>query len=122
MKKRRNQLILSLLSKKQIIIMMKMLLTLNDKMYKNNTRKKLLFLTSLRTCKSKLMRKIFHKSNWMIAVSYLMKRKIKKIFLELISNTKIFNIKFCSMKLPTTEILPNLQGTRRRGTGQRRIR
>ena len=27
----------------------------------------------------------------MIAVSYLMKRKLKKIFLEVISNTKIFN-------------------------------
>ena len=29
-----------------------------------------------------------------IAVSYLTKRKIKKIFLEVISNTKIFYIKF----------------------------
>ena len=38
-----------------------------------------------------------------------MKRKIKKIFLELISNTKIFSIKFCSMKLQTAKILPNLQ-------------
>ena len=46
----------------------------------------------------------------MIVVSYLMKRKIKRIFLEVISNTKTFNIKFCSMKLPTTKILPNLQG------------
>ena len=47
----------------------------------------------------------------MIAVSYQMKRKIKKIYLEVISNTKIFYIKFSSMKLPTTKILPNLQGT-----------
>ena len=30
----------------------------------------------------------------MIAVSYLMKRKIKNIFLEVISNTKIFYINF----------------------------
>ena len=30
----------------------------------------------------------------MIAVSYLMKRKIKKILFELISNPKIFNIIF----------------------------
>ena len=30
----------------------------------------------------------------MIAVSYLMKRKIKKIFFEIISNTKIFYIIF----------------------------
>ena len=50
----------------QIFIMMKMLLTLNDQMYKKKTRKILLWLTSLRTRKSKLMRKIFHKSNWMI--------------------------------------------------------
>ena len=100
--------------------MMKMQLTLNDQVYK---KKILLWLTSLRACKSKLMRKIFLKSNWMIVVSYLMKRKIKKIFLEVISNTKIFYIKFCLMKLPTTKILPNLQGTRQRGgTGQHRIR
>ena len=43
-------------------------------------------------------------------------KKIKKIFLELISNTKIFNIKFCRMKLSTIKILSNLQGeTRQRG-------
>ena len=30
----------------------------------------------------------------MIAVSYIMKRKIKKIFYEVISNSKIFNIIF----------------------------
>ena len=30
----------------------------------------------------------------MIAVSYIMKRKIKKIFFEVISNSKIFNIIF----------------------------
>ena len=45
----------------------------------------------------------------MIAVSYLMKRKVKKIFLEVISNNKIFYLKFYSMKLPTTKFLPNLQ-------------
>ena len=39
-----------------------------------------------------------------------MKRKIKKIFFEVISNFKIFNIKFCSMKLPTTKIFLNLHG------------
>ena len=30
----------------------------------------------------------------MIAVSYIMKRKIKKIFFEVISNSKNFNINF----------------------------
>ena len=30
----------------------------------------------------------------MITVSYIMKRKIKKIFFEVISNSKIFNIIF----------------------------
>ena len=74
----------------QILIMMKMLLTLANRVYKKKTRKILLWLTSLRARKSKLMRKIFQKSNWMIAVSYLMKRKVKKIFLEVISKTKIF--------------------------------
>ena len=46
--------------------MVKMLLTLNDQMYKKKTRKILFWLTSLRAFKSKLMRKIFQKSNWMI--------------------------------------------------------
>ena len=41
--------------------MMKMLLTLDDRMYKKKTRKILLWLTSLRVCKSKLMRKVFQK-------------------------------------------------------------
>ena len=42
-----------------------------------------------------------------------MKRKIKKIFLKVIFNNKIFSIKFCSIKKPTTKILPNLlKGTR----------
>ena len=44
-----------------------------------------------------------------------MKRKIKKIFFEVISNTKILNIKFCSIIFPTTKILPYLQGTRQGG-------
>ena len=39
----------------------KMLLTLDDQMYKKKTRKILFWLTSLRACKSKLMRKIFQK-------------------------------------------------------------
>ena len=50
----------------------------------------------------------------MIALSYIMKRKIKKIFFEVISNSKILNI-FFSTKLSTTKILPNLQGARQRG-------
>ena len=53
----------------------------------------------------------------MIAVSYLMKRKVKKIFLKIISKTKIFYIKFYSMKLTTTKILPNLQGRLDKGGG-----
>ena len=58
----------------------------------------------------------------MIAVSFLMKRKFKKIFLEVISNTKIFNIKLSSMIFLATKILLNLRGTKQRGIGQRRIR
>ena len=60
MKKRRNQLIMNLLNKK-ILIMVKMLLTLNNEKYKYKMRKILLFLTSLRACKNKLMKKNFHK-------------------------------------------------------------
>ena len=51
----------------------------------------------------------------MIATSYLMIRKIKKNFLEVIYNIKIFNIKFCLMNLPTIKILPNLQGGKTKG-------
>ena len=72
------------------------------------------FIESLQ---KKAHEEIIPKSNWMIAVSYLMKRKLKKIFLEVISNTKIIYIKFVLMKLPTIKILPNLQGI-----GQRRMR
>ena len=72
------------------------------------------FIESLK--KSKLMRNFFQKSNKMIAVSYIVKRKIKKIFFEVISNSKILNIIFFSTKLSTTKIFPNLQGgTRQRG-------
>ena len=52
---------------KQILIMMKMLLTLNDQMCKKKTRKISLWLTSVRACKSKLMRKKIPKSKWMNA-------------------------------------------------------
>ena len=88
--------------------MMKVLLTLNDRMYNKKTRKILLWLTSLRAYKILMIIKFSKKVILMIEISYLMKRKFKKIFLEVISNTKIFNIKFCSMKLPITKILPNL--------------
>ena len=37
-------------------------------------------------------------------------KKNKKIYFKAVSNTKNFNIKFCSMKLPMIKILPNLQG------------
>ena len=57
----KKKFILNLMNKKQILIMIKMLSTLNDQMYKMKTRKILLWLTSLRACKSKLMRKIFQK-------------------------------------------------------------
>ena len=44
-------------------------------------------------------------------------KKFKKIFLELISHTKILNIKFYSMKLSMTKILLNLQGGLDKGGG-----
>ena len=49
---------IELTEQKQILIMMKMLSTLNDQVYKKKMRKILLWLTSLRTCKSKLMKKL----------------------------------------------------------------
>ena len=92
MKKRRNQLILSLLRKKdpyndENVIEFRWSGVKEDK-------EDIALDTSMRAYKSKLMREIFQKSHWMIAVSYLMKRKIKNIFLEVISNIKIFYIKF----------------------------
>ena len=53
----------------------------------------------------------------MIAVSYIMKRKIKKIFFEVISNSKIFNIKFFQRNGQRPRFFQTY-----RGTGQRRIR
>ena len=46
---------------------MKMQLTLNDQVQKKKSRKILLWLTLLRAYKSKMIRKIFQKSNYMIA-------------------------------------------------------
>ena len=44
----------------------------------------------------------------MIVVSYIMKRKIKKVFFEVISNSKIFNINFFQQTV-NDEYFPNLQ-------------
>ena len=55
----------------------------------------------------------------MIAVLYLIK---KKIFFAVIFNTKIFYIKFCSIKLPTTKILPSSQDETRQRGGTRQCR
>ena len=58
----------------------------------------------------------------MIAVSYLMKRKIKNIFLEVIFNTKILNIIFFQWSCQRPKFCQTYRmGTRQRGTGQRRI-
>ena len=60
----------------------------------------------------------------MIAVSYIMKRKIKKIFFEVISNSKIFKIIFFN-KIVNDQDFPKLTGgglDKGGGTGQRRIR
>ena len=51
----------------------------------------------------------------MIAVSYIMKRKIKKIFFEVISNSKIFNINFFQRNGQR----PRFSQTYRGGTRQR---
>ena len=45
----------------------------------------------------------------MIAVSYIMKRKIKKIFFEVISNSKIFNINFFN-EMINDQDFPKLTG------------
>ena len=66
--KKKESINFELSEQKLILIMMKMLLTLDVK--------------------------IFQKGNWMFAVSYIIKRKIKKIFLKVIFNTKILNINF----------------------------
>ena len=59
----------------------------------------------------------------MIAVSYIMKRKIKKIFSEVISNTKIFNINFFFNEMVNDQDFAKLTGgLDKGGTGQRRIR
>ena len=51
----------------------------------------------------------------MIAVSYIMKRKIKKIFFEVISNSKIFNINFFQRNGQRPRFSQTYRGTRQRG-------
>ena len=51
----------------------------------------------------------------MIAVSYLMKKKIKKIIFELISNTKIFNINFVQRNCQQPRFYQTYRGIRQRG-------
>ena len=60
----------------------------------------------------------------MIAVSYIMKRKIKKIFFEVISNSKIFNIIFFQRNCQRPRFSQAYRGglDKGGGTGQRRIR
>ena len=54
----------------------------------------------------------------MIAVSYIMKRKIKKIFYEVISNSKIFNIIFFQRNCQRPRFSQTYRGeTRQRGGG-----
>ena len=89
-----------------------MQLILDNQVYKKK-RKILLWLISLKITKANWWVKFFKKvTGWLFDDCGIvtMKRKIKRISLEVIFNTKIFNIKFCSMKLPTTKILLNLQG------------
>ena len=52
----------------------------------------------------------------MIAVSYRMKRKIKKIFFEAISNSKIFKIIFFN-KIVNDQDFPKLTGGLDKGGG-----
>ena len=70
------------------------------------------------------MRKFLQKSNQMIGISYIMKRKCKKIFFEVISSSKIFNINFFQLNGQRPRFSQTYKGgTRQRGeTGQRRIR
>ena len=58
----------------------------------------------------------------MIAVSYIMKRKFKKIFFEVISNSKIFNIIFFNEIVNDQDFAKLTGGLDKGGTGQRRIR
>ena len=59
----------------------------------------------------------------MIEVSYIMKRKIKKIFYEVISNSKIFNIIFFQRNGQRPRFSKKTyEGLDKGGNGQRRIR
>ena len=60
----------------------------------------------------------------MIAVSYLMKRKIKKVFYEIISNTKnfLYKIFFFNEVANDQEFAKLIGGQDKGGIGQRRIR
>ena len=58
----------------------------------------------------------------MIAISYIMTRKIKKIFFEVISNSKIFNITFFNEIVNDQDFSKLTGGLDKGEAGQRRIR
>ena len=100
--------------------MMKMLLTLNHQMYKKKSRKILLWLTSLRITKANWWEKLSKKVTRWIFDDYGIvsnENKIKKMFFEVISNTKIFNIKFFQLSSQHPRFCQSY-----RRTGQRQIR
>ena len=49
------------------------------------------------------------------------KKKFKKIFFEVISNSKIFNINFFQRNCQRPSFCQTYKGTKQRGAGQRRI-
>ena len=53
----------------------------------------------------------------MIAVSYIMKRKIKKIFFEVISNSKNFQYNFFQRNCQRSRFSQTYRGTGQRGGG-----
>ena len=95
MKKRRNQLILILLRKKADPYNDE---NANDSKWSDLTKEyeeDIALANFIQSLKKKTDEEIFQKkSKKMITISYIMKIKIKKIFFEVISNSKIVNINF----------------------------
>ena len=119
-KKRRNQLIFSLLNIKLILKWWNAI----GFRWSGEQEENIVIVNFIENYKSKMMRKIFQKNNWMIVLwlRYCTKLKLRRSFYEVISNTKIFKIKFCSIKLSKIKILSNLHGIIQKGTEKRQIR
>ena len=93
-------------------------MNLDDQMKKEEDEEDIALANFIESLQKQTDEEIFQNSNLMIAVSYLMKRKIKNIFLEVISNTKII-YNFVQWFFQQPRFCQTYRGVDKEETGQR---